>query len=101
MVDLIRQHWEVGGVDAVKNWSLYQKADFLKNKGMKNGLRIDGRLSRAVDPLIGSALLTAIIGRYEDGSDMRLATEIMNSIFNELKLPFYREYDADVAAILD
>ena len=90
-----------GGVDAVKNWSLYQKADFLKNKGMQNGLRIDERLSRTVDPLVGSALLTALIGRYEDGSDTQNASETMDSIFNELNLPFYREYDADVEAILE
>lgn len=90
-----------GGVDGVKNWTLYQKADFLKNKGMLNGLRIDGRLSRTVDPLVGSALLTALVGRYEDGSDIEAATDTMSDIFQELNLPFYREYDADVAAILD
>lgn len=90
-----------GGVDAVKDWSLYQKADFLKNKGMQNGLRIDGRFSRTVDPLVGSALLTALVGRYEDESGTNTASETMDSIFNELNLPFYREYDADVKAILE
>lgn len=90
-----------GGVDAVKGWSLFQKSDFLKNKGMQNGLRIDGRLSRSVDPLVGSALLTALLGRYEEGSDTKAATDTMNAIFNELNIPFYREYDADVAAIVD
>lgn len=90
-----------GGVDAIRDWSLFQKADFLKNKGMLNGLRIDGRLSRTVDPLVGSALLTALLGRYDDKSDVEAATETMDAIFNELNLPFYREYDEDVAAILD
>ena len=90
-----------GGVDAVKQWSLYQKADFLKNKGMQNGLRIDGRYSRTVDPLVGSALLTALVGRYEDGGDGKHATDAINDILNELNLPFYREYDADAAAIVD
>jgi glycogen debranching enzyme len=90
-----------GGVDAVKGWSLFQKADFLKNKGMKNGLRIDGRFSRTVDELVGSALLTALIGRYEDVDNEQRAIETMDAIFNELNLPFYREYDADVASILE
>ena len=90
-----------GGVDAVKSWSLFQKADFLKNKGMKNGLRIDGRLSRAVDESIGAALLTAIIGRYDDSKGTEHATETMDGIFNELNIPFYREYDADMEAILE
>src|SRR5271155_5096908 len=35
-----------GGLDEIKSWSLFQKADFLKNKGMlnglRNGLRIEG-----------------------------------------------------------
>ena len=90
-----------GGVDAVKSWSLFQKADFLKNHGMLNGLRIDGRFSRKVDPGVGAALLTALHGRYEKGSDTSVATKAATDIINELNLQFYREYDADVAAILD
>ena len=90
-----------GGVDAVKAWSLYQKADFLKNKGMLNGLRIDGRGSRQVDPAVGAALLTALHGRSEDVSDAHDGEDTIKAILNELNLPFYREYDEDVAAILD
>lgn len=89
-----------GGVDSVKTWSLYQKADFLKNKGMLHGLRIDGRYSRKVDPAVAAAVLTALHGRYEGGTETE-ATETMKSILNELNLPFYREYDQDVAAIKD
>jgi glycogen debranching enzyme len=90
-----------GGIDAVKSWSLVQKAEFLKNHGMLNGLRIDGRFSRKVDAAIGAALLTALHGRYEKGSDTSAATNAATAIINELNLQFYREYDADVAAILD
>jgi glycogen debranching enzyme len=90
-----------GGIDAVKSWSLFQKADFLKNHGMLNGLRIDGRFSRQVDASIGAALLTALHGRYENGIDTSAATNAATDIINELNLRFYREYDADVAAILD
>ncbi len=90
-----------GGVDAVKSWSLYQKADFLKNRGMLNGLRIDGRGSRQVDPAVAAALLNALHGRFEDASDVQSGEETIKAILNELNLPFYSEYDADVAAILD
>jgi glycogen debranching enzyme len=90
-----------GGVDAVKRWSLYEKGDFLKNMGMLNGLRIDGRGSRKVDPGVGAALLTALHGRSEDVSDAQSVKETIEDILGELNLPFYREYDADVAAILD
>ena len=89
-----------GGIDAVKSWSLYQRADFLKNNGMLHGLRIDGRGSRTVDPTVGAALLTALHGRAEDANSHD-AEETTKSLLNELNLPFYREYDADVAAILD
>lgn len=89
-----------GGLDALKSWSLYQKADFIKNNGMLNGLRIDGRYSRKVNPAVGAAILTVLHGRYESGAEAQ-AAETMTSIVNELNLPFYREYDEDVAAILD
>jgi glycogen debranching enzyme len=90
-----------GGVDAVKSWSLVQQADFLKNKGMLNGLRIDGRWSRKVDPAIGASLVTAIHGRHETESNVSQATEFIKAVLEELNLPFYLEYDADVLAILD
>ena len=89
-----------GGIDAVKSWSLYQRADFLKNNGMLHGLRIEGRGSRTVDPTVGAALLTALHGRAEDANSHDVE-ETTKSLLNELNLPFYREYDADVAAILD
>jgi glycogen debranching enzyme len=89
-----------GGIDTVKSWSLYQKADFLKNKGMLNGLRIDGRYSRKVNPAVGAAIMTAIYGRPEDANADDVAQAAKN-VLNELNLPFYREYDEDVAAILD
>ena len=90
-----------GGIDTFKSWSLYEKADFVKNKGMLNGLRIDGRRSRKVDPAVGAAMLTALLGRYQQGADTVAAMTTIESLLNELNLPFYREYDADVSAILD
>ncbi|EHY51845.1 Glycogen debranching enzyme [Exophiala dermatitidis] len=89
-----------GGLDSVKSWSLYQKANFLKTKGLLHGLRIDGRFSRKVDPEIASAMLTVLYGRYDDGADIHAVEDATKSILNELNLPFYREYDADVEAIL-
>ncbi|KIX00179.1 glycogen debranching enzyme [Rhinocladiella mackenziei CBS 650.93] len=90
-----------GGLDSLKSWSLYQKAAFLKEKGLLNGLRIDGRYSRKVNPAIGSAMVTALHGRYEDGTDTQPVEDAVKAILDELNLPFYREFDADAAAILD
>lgn len=90
-----------GGLDSLKSWSLAQKAAFLHDKGMLNGLRIDGRYSRKVDPGIASAILTAVHGRYEGGADTTAAEDDIKAILNKLNLPFYQEFDADCAAILD
>ncbi|RMZ78169.1 hypothetical protein DV738_g4086, partial [Chaetothyriales sp. CBS 135597] len=90
-----------GGLDTVKGWSLFQKANFLRNKGLLNGLRIDGRRSRKVDPAVAAALLTVLHGRAEDTGDHTAAVDTITAILNELNLPFYREYDEDVAAILE
>ena len=91
---------EIGGLDTVRQWSLKQRADFLKDKGMLNGLRIDGRWCRQVDPAIGAALLNALHGRYSPDSGHSAAKETIDKILEELNLPFYREYDTDVAEIM-
>lgn len=90
---------EIGGLDVVKQWSLKEKAGFLKEKGMLNGLRIDSRWCREVDAEVGAALLTAIHGRFEVSNKDHTRKKI-EEILNELNLPFYREYDSDVAEIM-
>jgi len=90
-----------GGLDEFRSWSLYDRADFLKTKGMLHGLRIDGRFSRKIDPAVGAAVLTTLYGRHEDCTDPETAHQTITDILNEVNLPFYQEYDADVAAILD
>ena len=88
------------GVGLVKSMSLYDKASLLKSKGMLNGLRIDGRGSRAIHPEVGAALLTAILGIY-DAATHHEAQDVARSLLNEVNLPFYREYDEDVRVIKD
>ena len=90
----------IGGLDAIKSWSLKQKADFLQEKGLIHGLRIDGRYCRQVDAGVGAALLTAILGRYDAMAEISVAEGKIKSVLDELNLPFYREYDADVAVIM-
>ena len=90
-----------GGLDTLKSWSLHQKAAFLHDKGMLNGLRIDGRYSRKVNPGIGAAILTALYGRYEGGVDIKGAEDQMTAILNELNEPFYQEFNDDSATIIE
>lgn len=85
-------------IDEAASWSLFQKADYLKNKGLLNGLRIDGRFSRKVDPTVAAAMLITLHGDYSSEAQ---GLETMKALLNELNLPFYREYDEDCNAIVE
>lgn len=99
--------WKSGDVkepdsslDDAATWSLFTKAEFIKNHGLLNGLRIDGRFSRKVDPRVAAALLTALHGKYSSAVEADAAKSI-KSILDELNLPFYREYNDDCNAIVE
>ena len=94
----------VGGLEEVKAWSLKQRADFLLANDFSGFDQMGARFARKTDPEIGAALLTAIHGRYDSerhGAPDRGATlRTMTETLDELNLQFYREYDVDVAVIL-
>ena len=94
-----------GGLESIKNARPADKAKFLREKGMLNTDRLGERYRRRVDPAIGAALITAIYGRFEgddSNSASRGAARIsLVHILDELNLPFYKEYDGDVAEILE
>ncbi|KAL3417908.1 glycogen debranching enzyme [Phlyctema vagabunda] len=96
---------DFGGLESIKTASLTEQAQFLLSKGMLNTDRLGDRYRRRVDPPIGAALLTAIFGRFEgdasDGADKAAARSRLVGILDELNLPYYKEYDGDVAEILD
>ena len=87
-------------LDAAPSWSLYESANYLKNNALLNGLRIDGRFSRKVNPEVAAAMLVVLHGEYSNGVEGQ-ALETMKSLLNELNLPFYREYDEDCNAIIE
>lgn len=94
-----------GGLEAIKNANPAERAEFLSAKGMLNKDRLGERYRRKLDPAIGAALITAIYGRFE-GDDSKSADRgavrsHLTSILDEVNLPFYREYDKDVAEILE
>ncbi|KAI9715764.1 MAG: hypothetical protein M1812_005763 [Candelaria pacifica] len=93
----------LGGLEGVKNWSLKQKADFLRAKGLLCGDRLGERFRRKIDSPVGAALLTVLLGRYEKAgpnADLELAQTEMSHTLDEMNLPFYREYDGDSQAIM-
>lgn len=91
---------DVGGLEGVKDWSLKQKADFLRANGFVGADSLESRFHRSIDVRYGAALLTVLHGRYEVGnSDKNGAFEAMTDILNELNEPFYKQYDTDVEVI--
>jgi len=93
------------GLEAVKGWSLKQKADWLVEHALQGGDRMGERFRRRIDPAVGASLLCALFGRYDSRTDNtpdgQAAREAITSICNEVNLPFYREYDGDKAEILE
>lgn len=95
----------VGGLEAIKLASSAEQAKFLLEKAIVGTGRLGGRYRRAVVPEIGAAFFTAINGRFEgDGSnstDRAAARSALVNVLDEVNLEFYKEYDADVAEILE
>ena len=96
---------DFGGLEPIKNATPTQQAEFLVKKGMLSMDRLGERYRRCVDPPIGAALITAIFGRFEgdasDSADRGAARSRFVHILDEVNLLFYKEYDGDVAEILE
>ncbi|KAA8577165.1 hypothetical protein EYC84_007162 [Monilinia fructicola] len=94
-----------GGLEAIKNAPVAEQATFLREKGVLNTDRLGERYRRKVDPEVGAALLTALFGRFEgddsNSADRAEARSRLTNILDEVNLPYYKEYDVDVAEILD
>ncbi|KAH8815426.1 putative glycogen debranching enzyme [Xylogone sp. PMI_703] len=95
----------VGGLEAIRSASLKEQAEFLSANGMLNMDRLGERYRRKVDPAVGGALATAIYGRFggdsSNGPDRAAVRSWLVKVLDELNLPLYKEYDVDVAEILE
>lgn len=94
-----------GGLEYIKNASAAEKARFLTEKGMLNVDTLGERFRRRVDPAVGASLVTALFGRFEgdasDAADRAEARSTLVHILDEVNLPLYKEYDGDIAEILE
>ena len=95
----------IGGLESIKTAIPADQAKFIAEKGMIGTDKLGCRYRRRVDPTIGAALLTAIFGRFEgedaNSSDKAAARSRLVHILDELNLPFYKEYDGDIAEVLE
>lgn len=93
------------GLDAVKEWSLKQKAEWIVDYALEGGEFLGKRFRRFVNPSKGAALLCALFGRFDTRTnstpDQRAAHGAIYRILEDVNLHFYREYDADAAEIME
>ncbi|KAF2710433.1 glycoside hydrolase family 133 protein [Pleomassaria siparia CBS 279.74] len=95
----------IRGLDAVKQWPLKQKADWLVQHALHGGDQLGERFRRRIDGPTGASLLCAMFGRYDsrihDTPSREEARDAFKGICDELNLAFYREYDSDSAEAME
>ena len=91
---------DLGGLEGVKDWSLNQKADFLRKHGFIGAAGLESRFHRSVDARFAAGLLTVLHGRFEvENPDKSRVIQTITDILNELNEPFYNDYNTDVEVI--
>lgn len=92
------------GPDELHAASLEDHAKWLMKYGLKGTDRLGERFRRRVDYGVAAALLSASFGKYEgdEGESARQATarSKMVQILEIVNVPFYEEYDTEVAETL-
>ncbi|KAF2159087.1 glycoside hydrolase family 133 protein [Zasmidium cellare ATCC 36951] len=91
--------------DDITNWALKDKADWIRKNCCPGTDRMGERFRRHVVPERAAALLQHLFGKYNTSmnstADERTAYGIIHRFLNELNLDWYKEYDNDVAAIIE
>ncbi|EON97811.1 putative glycogen debranching enzyme protein [Phaeoacremonium minimum UCRPA7] len=92
------------GPDGLKSASIEDQAAFLKKNGFLGDDRMGERYRRRIDPAVGAALLSAIFGKYDgdkgESVDKAAARAAIVKVLDVVNVPLYREYDDEVAEIL-
>ncbi|KAB8336651.1 hypothetical protein FH972_020962 [Carpinus fangiana] len=88
-------------LDGAQSWSLKQKADWIVDHALTGNDMLGERFRRRVRPEIAASLLTATRGSFSKNADEEGAFLEMHAIMNEINAAYYKEYDADVAVIMD
>ncbi|KAE8140755.1 glycogen debranching enzyme [Aspergillus pseudotamarii] len=98
-IDLESDQWSRFALKGFKNLSFKEQASFIREHAIPTSKMILGRFSRAVDDHLGAAILTALLG--PGGSNHDEAENRFTQLLDEVNLPFYTEYDADVSEIME
>ena len=89
----------------IQSWDLKRKADWLREYACPGKDRMGERFRRHIVPERAAALLQRLFGKYNtkvnSSGDERIVYGTMHRFLNEINVDWYREYDADVAAIME
>ena len=90
-----------GRLDFAQDWSLKRKADWIIDHALTGNDRLGERFRRRVRPETAASLLTAIVGPFSRAPNESNASKVLHDILNEVNLQYYREYDAELAVIME
>ncbi|KAK8114759.1 Glycogen debranching enzyme [Apiospora kogelbergensis] len=104
-VDAAIESWAVGttsgDVENLKQASLKDQAAYLIENGLLGNDRLGERFRRRVDPKAAAAIATVLFGKYRGEADEATIRSKLTDIFDAVNVPFYAEYDKELAEILD
>ena len=83
-----------------ESMSLKEKAKQLKGYFLRDADFLGERFKKRIDGMAAAAYLYTIWGKYKE-ENVNAAQEELTKVFNELNLPFYKEFDADQEVILE
>ncbi|KAL8851746.1 MAG: hypothetical protein Q9221_003356 [Calogaya cf. arnoldii] len=85
-------------VEGAKAWSLTETVEWLRANALIGRDEFAGRFHRNIDPNVAAALLTSVFG-HGDIKLQQTALDAVTAWLNALNVPYYKEYDLDVAVI--
>ncbi|KAK7970813.1 hypothetical protein PG988_009886 [Apiospora saccharicola] len=90
-----------GDVEHLKQASLKDQAAYLIQNGLLGNDRLGERFRRRVDPKSAAAIVNVLFGKYRGEADEATIRSKLVEILNAVNVPFYEEYDKELAEILD
>ncbi|KAK8081976.1 glycogen debranching enzyme [Apiospora saccharicola] len=90
-----------GDVEHLKQASLKDQAAYLIQNGLLGNDRLGERFRRRVDPKSAAAIVNVLFGKYRGEADEATICSKLVEILNAVNVPFYEEYDKELAEILD
>ncbi|KAH7150388.1 family 13 glycoside hydrolase [Dactylonectria estremocensis] len=86
-------------LETLKSAPLEDRIEFVRKFGLKGTDRMGERYRRRVDPAVGASLLNSSLGLPES-HDKETANAKMAELLDVLNVEFYKEYDSEIADIL-